>query len=125
MEQRRYRGLRDLVEESLLSFGQSLVGELEYVTPVVAYPVSGKPDRVETDLRCGVIVASMKHPIRPPSQWTGREDHHAEVNWLFYLNCFDLKNTTEFIGNHRVLDYLYDETGIVVEERLLLSRILR
>ena len=51
MEQRRYRGLRDLVEESLLSFGQSLVGELEHVTPVVAYPVSGKPDRVETDLR--------------------------------------------------------------------------
>src|SRR5881396_1724457 len=77
MEQRRYRGLRDLVEESLLSFGQSLVGELEYVTPVVAYPVSGKPDRVETDLRCGVIVASMKHPIRPPSQWTGWEEYHG------------------------------------------------
>src|SRR6266581_1917976 len=61
----------------------------------------------------------------PPPQGPGREDHHADVNRLFNMNSLDRKNVTNFIGNSRVLDDLYDETRIVVEERLLPSSVLR
>src|SRR6266571_5141843 len=71
-----------------------------------------------------MVVASVQHPIRPPPQEPGGEDHNADVDGLFNMNSLDRKNATEFIGNGRVLDDLYDETRIVVEERFLLSRVL-